>query len=88
MKKTVKEIFDEGRAVNLMTPMGYVFLSAEQVKDVINGKAKEIPANAGVRDCRMHIPVEHLLECVIVKGGYNESNQTNEYLVEYPKAEV
>lgn len=29
MKKTVKEIFEEGKAINLMTPVGYIYLNAD-----------------------------------------------------------
>lgn len=48
MKKTVKEIFEEGKAINLMTPVGYIYLNADQVKKVMSGEKKVI-MNAGVR---------------------------------------
>ena len=30
MEKTVKEIFEEGKAINLMTPVGYIYLNADK----------------------------------------------------------
>lgn len=84
-RKIVKEIFEDGKAVNLMTPAGFVYLTAQQVKDVLDCKAKEITINAGFRGCDMRIPPERLLECVAIRGGYNAENDTNEYLVDYPE---
>lgn len=81
MEKTVKEIFEEGKAINLMTPVGYIYLNADQVKKVMSGEKKVI-MNAGVRGTEMLISTDYLFSCIAVKGGYNPANDTNEYLVD------
>lgn len=40
MKKTVKEIFEEGKAIDLMTPVGYIYLNADQVKKLCLARKK------------------------------------------------
>lgn len=47
----LEEIMKMGKAVELMTPGGFVHLSAEQVKNISN--IKEINANAGCRGYNM-----------------------------------
>lgn len=81
MKKTVKEIFKEGKAIDLMTPIGYIYLNADQVKKVMSGEKKVI-INASVRRTEMLISADYLFSCVTVEGGYNPANDTNEYLVD------
>lgn len=81
MKKTVKEIFEEGKAIDLMTPVGYIYLNADQVKKVMSGEKKVI-MNAGVRGTEMLISTDRLFSCIAVEGGYNLANDTNEYLVD------
>lgn len=81
MKKTVKEIFEEGKAIDLMTPVGYIYLNADQVKKVMSGEKKVI-MNAGVQGTEMLISTDYLFSCVAVEGGYNPANDTNEYLVD------
>lgn len=81
MEKTVKEIFKEGKAINLMTPVGYIYLNADQVKKVMSDEKKVI-MNAGARGTEMLISTDYLFSCVVVEGGYNPANDTNEYLVD------
>ena len=81
MKKTVKEIFEEGKAINLMTPVGYIYLNADQVKKLCLVRKKVI-MNAGVRGTEMLISTDYLFPCVAIEGGYNPDNDTNEYLVD------
>lgn len=40
--KTVKDLLKEGKAINLMTPGGFVYLSADQVEMISRGDITEI----------------------------------------------
>lgn len=82
MKITVKELMEEKKAVDLMTPGGFVYLTAEQVNNILEEKITEINSNAGVRGCNMPMDIEELLSYKIVRGGYNPETDANEYLVE------
>lgn len=78
--KTVKDILLEEKAVSLMTPMGYVQLSVEQVKEVL--KNEEVEANPGCRGYNMPISVKELLQYKVIRGAYNAKTEINEYLVD------
>lgn len=82
MKITVKEIMEEKKAVDLMTPGGFVFLTAGQVNNILEGKITKINSNAGVRGCSMPMDIEELLSYEIVRGGYNPETDATEYFVE------
>lgn len=79
---TVGEIIKNEKAVELMTPRGFIHLSAKQAKNILAGNIKEINANAGCRGYNMPMDVDELLSFKIVRGGYNPDTDTNEFLVE------
>ena len=83
IQKTVKNLLEEGKAVDLMTPAGFVYLNAEQVHAIISGECHEINTNPGCSGSDMHMPVDELLGYILVRGGYNAKRDTNEYLVDY-----
>ena len=79
--KTVKDLVKEGKAINLMTPGGFVYLPADQVEKISRGDITEISSNSGFRGSDMPMDVSELLGYELVCGGYNEKTDANEYLV-------
>lgn len=59
----LEEIMKMGKAVELMTPGGFVHLSAEQVKNISN--IKEINANAGCRGYNMPMDKEDTVSALL-----------------------
>lgn len=79
--KTVKDLVKEGKAINLMTPGGFVYLSADQVEMISRGDITEINSNSGFRGSDMPMDISELLGYELVRGSYNEKTDVNEYLV-------
>ncbi len=84
--RTVKDLMKEGKAINLMTPAGFVYLTSEQVKAISSGQNQIVNTNPGCSGFDMGISVDELLSYELCNGGYNAERDTNEYLVQNPES--
>ena len=82
---TVRDLLSEMKPMYLMTPGGFVHLSVDKIKQIINNEITEVNGNAGCRGCNMPLTVEELLNFELIKGGFNDKTGQYEYLVDVPK---
>lgn len=86
--ETVKDLLGKGMAINLMTPIGYIVMTANKANEVADavaaGKLVELCRHNAFSGSRIKMDreeIKEMLDYKLVEGGYNHNTNAFEYMV-------
>lgn len=79
----VRDLFQQKKALRLMTPVGYVQLSASQINTILTHNISKFYAHAGCVGAAMKLDIVELFDYELIKEEFHSDSDTNEYLVGY-----
>lgn len=79
----VRDLLKKGKPIELMSPNGYISLSAEKVNEILEKGECKIFSHPFAPEAKIPVEQEEVLNYELIHGGYDKNLDAFVYLVDY-----